>query len=96
MDSLLTYNFYLALAPWFVFIGLSFLAVILMAFAKKRRGIAIAFAVLVQMFSPDPFVEKTIVMVISEKRAIKKQQIKDGGKNKSKASIIKPEDADPQ
>jgi hypothetical protein len=46
---------------------------------KKRRGISIAFAVFVQMFSPDPFVEKTIAMVVSEKRAIKKQQEEDGG-----------------
>lgn len=74
MDAFFTYNFYLALAPWFVFAGLSLLATILMKLANKRRGIAIAFAVLVQMFSPDPFVEKTIAMVVSEKRAIKKQQ----------------------
>ena len=74
MNDFLSYNFYLALAPWFVFAGLSVLAIVLMKLAKKRRGIAIAFAVLVQMFSPDPFVEKTIAMVVSEKRAIKKQQ----------------------
>ncbi|MDP7591708.1 MAG: hypothetical protein QF552_03230 [Litorilituus sp.] len=83
MHDLLTHNFYLALAPWFVFAGLSVIAVVLMKFAKKRRGIAIAFAVLVQMFSPDPFVEKAITMVVSEKRAIKKQQ-EDGGKGKVK------------
>ena len=75
----LTYNLFLALAPWIVFAVLSLLAIILMKFAKKRRGIAIAFAVFVQMFSPDPFVEKTIAMVVSEKRAIKKQQEEDGG-----------------
>ena len=84
MEYFPTYNFYLALAPWFVFAGLSVVAVILMKFAKKRRGIAIAFAVLVQMFSPDPFVEKTIAMVVSEKRAIKKQQEEEGGKGKKK------------
>ncbi len=84
MHDLFSYNFYLALAPWFVFAGLSVIAVILMKFAKKRRGIAIAFAVLVQMFSPDPFVEKAIAMVVSEKRAIKKQQEEDGGKGKAK------------
>jgi hypothetical protein len=96
MNNFLTYNFYLALAPWFVFVGLSFFAVILMMFAKKRRGIAIAFAVLVQMFSPDPLVEKTIAMVVSEKRNIKKQQGKEDGKNKNKALIIKPDNPDIQ
>jgi len=96
MDSFLTYDFYLALAPWFVFAGCSFFAVILMKFAKKRRGIAIAFAVFVQMFSPDPLVEKTIATVVSEKRAIKKQQAEDGGKNKNKALIIEPDSSDIQ
>lgn len=95
MNNFLTYNFYLALAPWLVFASLSFIAVILMKFAKNRRGIAIAFAVFVQMFSPDPFVEKTIAMVVSEKRAIKKQQVKDDGKNKNKALIIEPDDSGP-
>jgi len=79
MVDFYSYDFYLALAPWFVFTGLSVIAVILMKLANKRRGIAIAFAVLVQMFSPDPFVEKAIAMVVSEKRAIKKQQEEDGG-----------------
>ena len=96
MDVFLTYDFYLALAPWIVFAGCSFFAIILMKFAKKRRGIAIAFAVFVQMFSPDPLVEKTITMVVSEKRAIKKQQAEDGGKNKNKALIIEPNSSDIQ
>jgi hypothetical protein len=61
------------------FAVLSLLAIILMKLAKKRRGIAIAFAVFVQIFSPDPFVEKAITMVVSEKRAIKNQQDEDGG-----------------
>ncbi|MBA6384922.1 hypothetical protein H4J45_17960 [Colwellia sp. BRX10-6] len=78
MENFFTYDLYLALAPWLVFAVLSVLAIILMKLAKKRRGIAIAFAVFVQMFSPDPFVEKAIAMVVSEKRAIKKQQDEDG------------------
>jgi hypothetical protein len=79
MENFFRYDLYLALAPWLVFAVLSVLAIILMKLAKKRRGIAIAFAVFVQMFSPDPFVEKAIAMVVSEKRAIKKQQDEDGG-----------------
>jgi hypothetical protein len=78
MENFFTYDLYLALAPWLVFAVLSVLAIILMKLAKQRRGIAIAFAVFVQMFSPDPFVEKAIAMVVSEKRAIKKQQDEDG------------------
>jgi hypothetical protein len=88
MIDLFSYNFYLALAPWFVFTGLSIIAVILMKLANKRRGIAIAFAVFVQMFSPDPFVEKTIAMVVSEKRAIKKQQEEDGGGKKGVKRLV--------
>ena len=38
MESFLTYNFYLALAPWLVFAGLSIIAIVLMKFAKKRRN----------------------------------------------------------
>jgi hypothetical protein len=79
MESFFTYNLFLALAPWIVFAVLSLLAMIMMKFAKKRRGVAIAFAVLVQMLLPDPLIEKTITMVVSEKRAIKKQQEEDGG-----------------
>lgn len=94
MDGFLTYNFYMALAPWFVFVGFSFFAVIFIKLANKRRGIAIAFAVFVQMFSPDPLVEKTIATVVSEKREIKKQQAEDGGKNKNKALIIEPDSSD--
>ncbi len=79
MENFFTYNLYLALAPWLVFAVLSLLAIIMMKLAKKRRGIAIAFAVFVQVLLPDPLVEKTITMLVSEKRVIKKQQDQDGG-----------------
>ncbi len=64
---------YLVLAPWLVFIVLALVAILLLKFAKKRRGVAIAFGILVQMFSPDPLVERTIETVIVEKRQIRKQ-----------------------
>ncbi len=63
--------FYIALAPWLVFVVLAIVANILIKLAKKRRGIAIAFGVFVQMFSPDPLVENTIKMVQVEKRVVK-------------------------
>ncbi len=56
-----------------MFIVLALVAILLLKFAKKRRGVAIAFGILVQMFSPDPLVERTIETVIVEKRQIRKQ-----------------------
>lgn len=69
MDNL----FYLALAPWLVFVVLGICANFLIKFAKKRRGIAVAFGILVQMFSPDPLVENTIKMVQVDKRIVKEE-----------------------
>lgn len=67
-------SLYIALAPWLVFIVFALLAKVLIGFAKKRRGIAIAFGVFVQMFSPDPFVERTVETFIAEKRQERKQE----------------------
>jgi len=75
--------FYIVLAPWLVFVMSALIAKLLIRFAKKRRGVAIAFGVLVQMFSPDPYVEKTIETFIVEKRQVKKQQ-EDGVLKKAK------------
>ena len=74
--------FYIALAPWLVFVVLAIVANILIKLAKKRRGIAIAFGVFVQMFSPDPLVENTIKMVQVENRIVKKTAEDEGGKCK--------------
>jgi hypothetical protein len=65
---------YFALGPWIVFVVFAFIAKLLIGFAKKRRGIAVAFGVFVQMFSPDPFVERTIKAVVVEKRQESKQR----------------------
>jgi hypothetical protein len=62
---------YLALAPWLVFVVFAILANLLIKFAKKRRGIAIAFGIFVQMFMPDPRVEQTIQMVQVDRRVVK-------------------------
>ncbi len=67
--------FYITFAPWLVFVALALIAKLLLNFAKKRRGIAIAFGVFVQMFMPDPMVEQTIkTVVVLEKRQKKTQQ----------------------
>lgn len=64
---------YIVLAPWLIFVLFAAVAKLLMKSAKKRRGVAFAFGVLVQMFNPDPFIERTIKTVIVEKRCEKKQ-----------------------
>jgi hypothetical protein len=66
--------FFLILAPWLVFVILAIFACLLLKFAKKRKGIAFAFGVLVQMFAPDPMVEQTIKMVQVDKRVVKENK----------------------
>jgi len=70
MENLL----FLMLAPWLVFIVLAIIACWLIKLARKRKGIAFAFGVFVQMFSPDPMVEQTIKMVQVDKRIIKQKE----------------------
>jgi len=77
MESL----FYLILAPWLFFVVFAIIACWLIKFARKRKGIAIAFGIFVQMFAPDPLVEQTIKMVQVDKRVVtqKKKQNQSGG-----------------
>ncbi|GAA6172213.1 hypothetical protein NBRC116592_18830 [Colwellia sp. KU-HH00111] len=65
---------YIVLAPWLVFIVFALVAKVLINFAKKRRGIAVAFGIFVQMFSPDPFVERTVETVVVAKQQRKQPQ----------------------
>jgi len=73
--------FYLMLAPWLIFVVFAIIACLLIKFARKRKGIAIAFGIFVQMFAPDPLVEQTIKMVQVDKRVVtqKKKQNQSGG-----------------
>jgi len=66
--------FYLMLAPWLLFVVLAITACWLLKLAKKRKGIAFAFGVFVQMFSPDPMVEQTIKMVQVDQRMVKEKK----------------------
>lgn len=70
MDNL----FYLMLAPWLFFAVLALIGCWLLKLAKKRKGIAFAFGVFVQMFTPDPMVEQTIKMVQVDNRVGKQQR----------------------
>jgi hypothetical protein len=62
------------IAPWLIFIIFALMASWLIKQAKKRRGIAFAFGVFVQMFAPDPLVEQTIKMVQVDKRVIQQKK----------------------
>ncbi|MCP4325045.1 MAG: hypothetical protein GY787_25005 [Alteromonadales bacterium] len=73
--------FFLVLAPWLAFIILAIIACWLLKLAKKRKGIAIAFGIFVQMFSPDPMVEQTIKMAQVDKQMVK-QKVKQGNGKK--------------
>ena len=76
MENLL----FIVLAPWLAFIMLAIIACWLLKLAKKRRGIAIAFGIFVQMFSPDPMIEQTIKMVQVDKRIVKQKAKQGNGK----------------
>lgn len=65
---------FIMLAPWLVFIVLAIIACWLLKQAEKHKGIAFAFGVFVQMFSPDPMVEYTIKIVQIDKQVIKQKQ----------------------
>lgn len=66
-------------APYIIFLAMSAIFWLLYKSAKRWRGVAFAFGMLVQIFLPDPKVEQTIQMVVEEKRA-KKQAIQQGDK----------------
>jgi hypothetical protein len=68
------YEAVLVLLPWFSFLFFALCAKKLLKYAHKRKGIAVAFGVLVQMFLPDPQVEKTIeTVIVAEKRVDNRQ-----------------------
>ena len=66
---------FIMLVPWLVFVVLAIFACLLLKLARKRKGIAFAFGVFVQMFTPDPMVEQTIKMVQVDKRVVKKKDM---------------------
>ena len=80
-------DFFLVFLPWFIFFVLGIVATKLVKSANGRKGIAVAFGVLVQMFLPDPHVERTIEMITVERKAPKKQQDESGEPLKINDSI---------
>ena len=68
------YELGILLLPWAVFLGLAIFFTKLVSWAKKRKSGAIALGVMIQMFLPDPQVQKTISQVVEVKQEVKKQQ----------------------
>jgi hypothetical protein len=72
---------FIVFAPWLTFVVLAIIACCLFKLARKRRGIAFAFGILVQMFIPDPQVEQTIKTVQVDKRIVKPSVKQELGNN---------------
>lgn len=77
------------LLPWAVFLGLAIVFAKLVTWAKKRKSGAIALGVVIQMFLPDPQVQKTISHVVEAKQEVKKQR--SGNSSPDDPEDIKPE-----
>ncbi len=71
---------FIVLAPWLVFVTLAMIACWLVKLARKRKAIALAFGVLVQMFTPDPLVEQTVKNVKVQQRQVQQKARQDGAK----------------
>lgn len=78
------YEFALLLLPWTAFIGIACLFHLLINWAKKRKTSAIALGVMIQMFLPDPNVQKTIETIVEVKQEVKKQQDDSNSKDNAK------------
>jgi len=65
----------------------------LFSWAKNRKSGALAFGILVQMFIPDPYTERTVEIVQQDKKETKKQQDENGqgpsNKNEPSAKVDK-------
>ncbi|WJG09028.1 hypothetical protein [Aliiglaciecola sp. LCG003] len=67
----------LVLLPWMVLVGIVLVFATLVKLAKKRKSAVVAFGVLVHMFLPDPYVQRTIETVAEAKQEVRKQQDED-------------------
>ena len=63
---------FIVLAPWLTFVVLAIIACWLVTLERKRKSLAIAFGVLVQMFMPDPQIEQTVKAVQVDKQVVKR------------------------
>lgn len=77
---------FIMLSPWLIFLLLAVVAVFLIKSAKKRNSTAVAFGAVSQMLLPDPQVEKTIEIVVENKRVIKESEENQKNKDDSRES----------
>jgi hypothetical protein len=63
---------FIVLAPWLTFVVLAIIACWLVTLARKRKNLAIAFGVLLQMFMPAPQTEQTVKAVQVDKQVVKR------------------------
>ena len=61
-------NAFLAVSVYLVIIAVIAFFAMLYGWAKKQKGAAMAFGMLVQMFLPDPKVQQTIEIVVEAKQ----------------------------
>ncbi len=59
---------YLPILVWLVFIALLAFFILMYHWARKQKGAAMAFGMLIQMFLPDPKVQQTIEHVTESKQ----------------------------
>ena len=68
--------------PWLIFSVFGFIVVmsskVLLSWAKHRKTGAIIFGALVQMFTPDPYVQRTIETMVIEQKIVKKHYNENG------------------
>jgi len=69
-----------AIAPWGIFLLLICVGGQMYSWARKRKSAAFAFGMAVQMFLPDPNVQKTIEIVTEQKKNFKQSQQDDSSK----------------
>mgnify|MGYP001108089144 CR=1 FL=1 len=64
---------WLPLIVWLVFVCLLAFFLLMYHWARKKKGAAMAFGMLVQMFLPDPKVQQTIEFVVESKQEERKK-----------------------
>lgn len=69
------------LLPWLTFLLLVLLGQKMYRWALQRKSAAFAFGMVVQMFLPDPNVQKTIEIVTEEKKHFKQTEADDRNKD---------------
>ena len=77
------------LLPWLILVISVLVFFKLIGWAKKKKTSAMVFGALVQMFMPDPYVERTIKVVQEDKKKISESEDQDSGFDLLEGSEIK-------